>query len=183
MRLVIGKLNSLLFIVSTLTLLLFIFLLIPKFGVNPFQENIKLLDTRFWYTSSDVFHLFSQLGVDGRAAYRFFTVSIDLLYPLVYGFCFYYSLEFLLKKAFQNRTKFQILRFIPFGIVLFDYIENLSILRLLYTFPQTNEIPALIGAIATSSKWIFTILTILILIFAILTTCAKYISTLKTKMK
>ncbi|MDD2278309.1 MAG: hypothetical protein PHD06_01195 [Bacteroidales bacterium] len=182
MRLVIGRLNSLAFIVLTLTLLLFIFLLIPKFGVNPLQEDIKLLDIRFWYTPIDAFHLFSQLGVDGRDAYRFFTVSIDLLYPLVYGFWFYYSLGFMLKKTCPPKTKLKTLRLIPFGIVLFDYIENLNILHLLYTFPQINEISVHIGAIATFSKWIFTILTILILIIAILTVCAKSISTLKTKI-
>lgn len=181
MRLTTGKLNSLVFIVSTLTFLVFVFYLIPKFSVYPFQENIKLLDLRFWYTHIDVFHLFSQLGANGRDAYRFFIIFIDMLYPLVYGFWFYLSLTFLLKKIFLNNSKFLSLRFIPFGIVLFDYIENSNILYLLNTFPQISEVSVIIGAIASFSKWISTIFTILILIIAIFIVCAKFISTLKIK--
>lgn len=181
MRLATGKLNLLVYIVSTLTLLVFVFYLIPKFGIYPFQEHIKLLDLRFWYTPIDVFHLFSQLGVNGRDVYRFFTIFIDMLYTLVYGFWFYLSLTFLLKKLFLNNSKFQSLRFIPFGIVLSDYIENLNILYLLNTFPQISEVIVIIGAIASFSKWIFTILTILILIIATFIVCAKYISRFKIK--
>lgn len=181
MRLTSGKLNSLVFTVSTLTLLVFVFYLIPKFGVYPFQENVRLLDLRFWYRPIDVFYLLSQLGANGRDAYRFFTIFIDMLYPLVYGFWFYLSLAFLLKKIFQNNSKLLGLRFIPFAIVLSDYVENLNILYLLNTFPKINEASAIIGAIASFLKWIFVILTILIIIIAIFIVCAKFISTLKTK--
>jgi len=181
MRFTTKKLNLLVFTVSTLSFLVFFFYLIPKFSANPFQENIKLLDLRFWYTPIDVFHLFHQLGANGRDAYQFFTIYIDMLYPLVYGFWFYFSLTFLLKKLFLNNNKFICLRFIPFGIVLFDYIENLSILYLLNTFPQINEVSVFIGAIASSSKWIFTILTIITLIIAIFIVCAKFIGSLKIK--
>ncbi len=181
MRLTTGKLNLLVFTVSTLILLVFTFFLIPKFGIYPFQENIKLLDLRSWYTPIDVFNLFSLLGVDGREAYRFFTIFIDMLYPLVYGFWFCLILTLLLKRIFQNNSTFLCLRLIPFGIVLSDYIENLSILYLLNTFPQINGVSVIIGAIASFSKWIFTILTILILIIAIFILCTKFIRRFKIK--
>ncbi len=170
------------FMFLVLAFILFAAFLIPRYGVTPFDEGIVLLDLRFCYTNFDVFQLFSHLGEDGREAYQFFIIYIDMFYPVIYGLGLVILLNILIKFLGTDTRRVLWLSYLPFGIVFFDYIENFNTLYLLNSFPLISDNAILLGSIATAAKWIFVFLSLLILIIIIFTLLAKYFRhVIKTK--
>ncbi|MFP4555253.1 MAG: hypothetical protein ACLFNU_00155 [Bacteroidales bacterium] len=139
---------------------LFVLFIVPKYGVNQFDENIRLLDVRVWYTANDVTKLFNNLDVNGREAYASFLLFIDMVYPIVYGVTFILIIAFILKKRFAKSSPFLKLAYLPFGIMFFDYVENTNILILLNQFPAINSSIVILGSVATLLKWLFALLSI-----------------------
>lgn len=125
-------------------------------------KEFQLLDTRFSYTKADVLLTFEEIGAKGRAQYKFISGCIDMIYPIVYGL-FLSLLLLMLAKKIPNR-KGRLLCCIPFIAVLFDYIENASVLRMLNTYPNITDLQIMIGSTATSMKWTFIVLSLLFVI-------------------
>ncbi len=153
---------------SAILFLLFAIVLIPLFGANPFHESVRLLDVRFWYTETDVRELFCFLDEEGRAAYTFFSLYIDMLYPIAYSLFLVLILGLLFTKSSINHILVLRLRFLPIGIAFFDYIENIIILLLLNKFPGISSVLVKFGAIVTLSKWIVFAVTFILLLFLII---------------
>jgi hypothetical protein len=53
---------------------------------------------------------------------------------------------------------------VPFGAWLFDLLENLSIVIMLSIYPSTPALLAWIATIFTMLKWLFALVTILLLL-------------------
>ncbi len=140
--------------------LFFMLYLFPTFQADFNQiagVEVKSLDTRLFYNASDVLALFEALGEQGRAKLLVFSGVADMIYPLVYGSMFYLLLR---KLAGPFGSRLRLLSYLPVATVVFDYIENASILIMLRVFPAISETQALIGSAATSLKWGFLGLTV-----------------------
>lgn len=117
------------------------------------QGTVQILDLRLSYSWQEVKALFDQLGTDGRDVYRTVSNSIDMIYPLLYCALLILVLAFLLKKVTSARSKWMYLSFIPIIGMLFDFLENLSILDLLNKYPNFTAADVASASFFTTLKW------------------------------
>lgn len=149
-------------IVLAVVFLFFMLYLFPTYQaeINDIAGyEIQLLDGRFSYTKTVVTKAFEAMGGEGRKMYQFIVGFIDMIYPVVYGCLFFLLLVKLTKRNLSSRLK--LIYFIPLMAVLFDYIENIGILKMLNNYPSIPESQVNINSLATSMKWIFVLLSLL----------------------
>ncbi len=138
--------------------------LIPLIEGN---SGLKILDIRFGYTATQVSKLFEAIGALGQKNYLLFTATADMAYPLVYGLFLCLFISYLFEKAFLKTHSYRFLNLLPLFIVISDYVENISIISLLSTYPAISTNLVKIGSFATLFKWGATIFSILIVFLGI----------------
>lgn len=119
--------------------------------------NNKLLDIKFFYSASEAYEIISSYGPEGRSTYIKGLLLLDYLYPIAYSLLFSFIIYRLSNKY--------LISLVPFLILIFDYIENSGIIYLLLTYPKENTLIATIAGFSTAIKWIFVIISILIIIY------------------
>jgi hypothetical protein len=96
-------------------------------------------------------------GEAGRADYRLFELTGDIIYPIVYTLFFSLAITWLFQRGFPSNSPMQKYNVVPFGGWLFDLLENLGIVTMLSVFPSTPALLAWVTAIFTLIKWLFAI--------------------------
>ncbi len=119
-------------------------------GVGP-------IDLQFFYTPDRVYSMVESYGDAGRANYRLFELTGDIIYPIVYTLFFSFAITWLFQRGFASNSGMQKHNVVPFGGWLFDFLENLGIVAMLSVFPSTPALLAWITAIFTMIKWLFAI--------------------------
>ena len=94
-------------------------------------------------------------GDAGRAFYRTFELTGDIIYPIVYTLLFSLLITWLFPRGFPANSKLQNLNVVPFGGWLFDLLENLCIVAMLSVYPSTPALVAILATIFTMIKWVF----------------------------
>lgn len=117
-------------------------------GVGP-------IDLLFFYTPEKVYSMVAAYGDAGRAAYRTFELTGDIVYPIVYTLFFSLLISWLFQRGFPADSSRQRLNVVPFGAWLFDLLENLSIVTMLSLYPATPAVVAILATIFTMLKWGF----------------------------
>lgn len=112
------------------------------------------LDLRFAYRPDDVRALFTQLGPEGVDAYARFLLSYDVLYPFTYLLMIGWAIALLARKAPSR------LILLAPGIVLFDLLENLTIVAMAHLYPAHSDALAIAASLFTSAKWIMVALAL-----------------------
>ncbi len=138
----------------------------PKLLIGREIPLDAILDLQFSFTPDFAYQLLSNLQEDGRMSYKYSTIFIDIPYASIFGFVYSFILIVLLKK--NNLWKFKLLALIPFGISIFDLLENTGILTLLSSFPEKMETVSLLTSIANQTKWSFAGLAFLIFLLNML---------------
>ena len=149
-----------------LTFLFFMVSLFPSLQSevnNIAGKEVKSLDARLSYTKNDVSQLFETVKSKGREKMEFISGVVDMTYPLIYGILFFLLMT-KLTNSFSN-NKWKTIRFLPLIGMLFDYVENFSILNMLNSYPIISETQVLISSSATSLKWFFVNISLLLIIF------------------
>jgi hypothetical protein len=141
------------------TLLLFLFLLCSQ-GFQWRREVLgaeaHLLDVRMGYSPAQAVELLGALGPQGRGLYGLTEVTLDLVFPFLYGGMIASLLVNLVRGA---RVKYLLL--LPLLTGLFDLLENATIAYLAWTF-DGRESPLMWAASAlTSAKNVLAILSVL----------------------
>lgn len=155
--------NWKLIIPALLAYLFFAAYLLPKYQQQMNQiagEAVQILDLQRTYTLSEVNEFFTKLKPEGRVIYKHVASFVDMIYPFVYGVLFILILTFLLKNLFGDGSNWLFLALTPLLIMLFDFLENINILALLDTFPQLSNDLVERGAMFTSLKWLWVLVTI-----------------------
>ncbi len=129
-------------------------------GVGP-------IDLRFFSTPEQIFSMIEAYGESGRATYRLFELTGDILYPIIYTLFFSLLLTWLLQRAFAADSSVRLLNVVPFGAWLFDLLENLGIVTMLSMYPSTSMLIAWATILFTIAKWVFAIATIVLILFAL----------------
>lgn len=134
----------------------------------------NILDLKFSYSVDEVYILFDEIGFQGRKDYKLSTLLIDMPYALIYSFTYAFIVFKLLKINDSLKYKFYV--FIPFGIGFFDVLENIAIITMLISYPIKLNLIAIIASYATSIKWIFALLTVVVILSNIFIFALKTIS-------
>ena len=153
--------------ISAFVLMLLLLHLLGRVGDEILLRSggLSILDTRFFYSPTDVYALLDALGDEGIAIYQRMHLGLDLLFPLVYTL-FFASLGAFLRAKLQAQFK----RLTPPAWILFlagffDLLENGSIMLLAWRYPAKMEGLAKIAQVFTLLKFSFFGLSIALLLF------------------
>jgi len=112
-------------------------------------------DTSLYYTATELYSMAEAYGPAGRTAYIRARFTFDVLWPLVYLACLVTSISWLVKKASLGWNTWGRLTLLPFGGVIFDYLENGSAALVLSRYPQPTAVIDHLAGIFTLLKWAF----------------------------
>jgi hypothetical protein len=116
----------------------------------------KPLDLEVYYSAEVAFERLSEFSEEIRKSYRMGLMVTDMIYPIVYSLLF----SFIIFSLWQNE-KFAVL---PFIILVFDFIENISVITMLGLFPEKSIFWGTLAGISTSLKWFFSALTLILVV-------------------
>lgn len=120
------------------------------------------LDLKPFYSAQEASAALDRYGAEGRELYRRFLVA-DLVFPLAYGLGLAFLLTRTARAVWGTGTPWLRSNLLPLGIALFDYVENLCILGMLYVYPKVSLLLGSLAGIATLSKHLLTFATLLCL--------------------
>jgi hypothetical protein len=126
--------------------------------------GVSLIDLQFSYTPEKAYSMIASYGDAGRALYRTFALTGDLIYPVVYSILFSLIISWLFQRSFASNSKLQMLNVIPFGAWLFDWLENMNIVIMLSLYPSTATTIAKLASVCTTIKWSFGAVALLLVL-------------------
>lgn len=154
--------------------LLLIVVAISQLAIQPFSERLAglsggsgLIDLKFGYTPQFVHELIATYGDEGRAAYRRFTSTYDVVFPVAYSLLLSLLISWLLARGTPADSRLRLLNLVPLGAWAFDWLENAFIIALLSRFPDQSPLIAWLASLATTTKWAFSALTLIIFVLAV----------------
>lgn len=136
--------------------------------IEPYNHHLQVLDLELNYTPQQVQLLFEVLGEEGRAAYRSVELTEDLFYPLSYGLLLSLGIVYFFKKSFPKIPQLSLLGIFPLIAMGFDYAENFLIVKMLSSYPLISDQTVFLASSATTLKWGFVILSLLLIFIALL---------------
>ena len=119
------------------------------------------------YSYAEAIELLKSLGPDGRNAYLTIQIPIDLVYPAMFGVSYALMITWILKQGLPKHSRLHWLAFVPVFAGLFDYLENASIVAMLYAFPDVSENLVTIASSFTIAKSGLTTLFFLVLLVSL----------------
>jgi len=120
-----------------------------------------LLDLLPFYSANEALVAINNYGVTGRELYLRF-IATDFLFIPIYSLGFAFLITVIVRSICSKTDFWVFMNMLPIGIGFFDCIENISIFKMLLTYPDTSLI---IASIATLCKHILTIVTLLVLAY------------------
>ncbi len=109
--------------------------------------------------------LLTQLGSIGRQQYLLFLLTLDIVFPVLYSLFFGILVWISIRNvSISDSTKYM-LASLSFIAACFDYIENISTITTLSTFPNVYSTVVHIGSIATTFKNIFSLIGLIVLVW------------------
>lgn len=162
-----GKTVLIFFVLSTLVYFLMMTFTIPNLA--GIANGMKILDLMpEGYDKQYVDSLFTALGENGRHAYLYYQIPLDLIFPLLYGVGFCLLFAFFLRKINQLTSPFFYFSFLPLIAAISDFIENIGIITMLTQFPNYSEetvtITSTISFLKSSTTTIYFIALIFLLV-------------------
>lgn len=139
---------------KNLLLLASLFLLF-NFLLNSIMPKDYALDLMFAYTPEDAYEALSHLDFEQRKLYRNGIWALDMPYMIIYSFLF----SGVLLKIYKNKK----MVLLPAMIMMMDFFENLTVLRMLKLFPIQDNFLALIASAFTTSKWVVVVLMVVLI--------------------
>jgi hypothetical protein len=119
-----------------------------------------LLDLMPYYSSQKAFAALSHYGPTGRDLYMRF-LAADFVFIPIYSLGFALLMTRTARAVCMESASSLWLNLLPFGIGIFDSIENLSILTMLSLYPNTSMMIGTLSGIATLCKHFLTLLSLL----------------------
>jgi len=117
-------------------------------------------DIKFHYSPDQFYDLFQTYNPEEIQYYVRTILLLDFIYPI-----FYTLFTSLLIFKISQKTY---LSLFPFGILVFDYFENFTVLTLVQILPSQNFTLATFAGYFTSTKWLFALLCLGIVLFSAL---------------
>lgn len=155
-------------LVLLLAVVVFNLLIFPlHLGVISPDGDVSILDVRFGYSSDEAYQTLAAMGVEGRAEYLRMLAITDVLYPFVYGTWLIFAASFFLKRALRPNSIFRIFNLVALDAILFDLVENVSIIWLIIQFPSENNAVAWIASTAGILKWLAVAAAVVVIVLGI----------------
>lgn len=118
------------------------------------DKSLPILDLQFGYNPERVKEIVAMYTGEAKDAYIFNCAVVDGIYPVVYMFFFAIIFSLVFYK-WKIKPWFKYMNLFSFIILVFDYLENYHIIRMLKTFPENIDSLAASCSAVTFLKWIF----------------------------
>lgn len=157
-----GRTVFILFIITMSVYLLMLLYSIPL--VESFAPDTALFDlSPSGYSYQHALSLLEELGNEGRQHYLSLQLPLDFIYPGLFAVSYTLLLIWLFSKSVKDTSKAFYLAFIPVLGGLFDYLENIYIIRMINSFPDLSAGLVQVASTFTLLKSIFTTIFFLLL--------------------
>ena len=157
-RLANGRTLLILFLLFILTTSV-IFPLMSSLIEDPAGE-LEKIDTKLYYGPAELYEIMDAYGDQGRRVYAHSHLTADVLFPLVYASFFGLLIAYIFQRAFPQDSWVQQLNLVPFVLLIFDLIENVSVVILLLAYPTQMGGLARVTGTVTSVKWMLAGITV-----------------------
>ena len=127
-------------------LVLFALVLLVNFLLGQFMSKEHALDLKFAYSAQEAYDSILQLDESGLSRYKVGILALDMPYIIIYGLFF----TGVLLKLWNSRW----LILIPIAIMVLDFLENITVLRMLDNLPEQHLNLGSLASIFTTGKWI-----------------------------
>ncbi len=144
-------------------------------AVSQLLGGLEIFDKSPVFSSSEVYERLGQFTVEGLSAYKRFTYTIDIVFPLSFLAFLLTFARFVSQRVSVPKYLVNILIRLPFIWFASDLIENAIILSILSKFPSKSELLA-------SSLGFFTAIKFGLLLLSIFTPSILFIFARKTKI-
>jgi len=164
-----GKIISIFFILTMTVYIAMLTYSIP--AVSIFAPEIPIFDlSPLGYSFNYANELLTILGPEGRNLYLYTQLPFDFIYPGLFSITYSLLLIWLFGKTFNVNSKIYYFALIPFLAGIFDYVENIFIIKMITSFPDLDVTTVKIASIFTILKSSFTLFFFVVLIagFALL---------------
>lgn len=136
---------------KSILVLVVLFLVLNSLMKNTISTDL-VLDLKFGYSAREAYSILESMGPEVRQAYLKCLLIFDLPYMVIYTLLFIQLFNFLFK---DNR-----IQVFTLGILIFDFLENLTIFSMIQIFPDYSSFLGFSASFFTSAKWIFVALVI-----------------------
>ncbi len=142
--------------------LAFVIFILPVMA-SPGGQSLPVLDLRFWYTPQQAYEAIAQYSPEARQTAITSHLTIDVIYPMVYGLL----LSLLLLVVYRHAPAAQQsqLVLLPWRAVFADLFENIGLVVMFAIYPFRYSLLAWLTTIFTALKWLqlgFSFLALLI---------------------
>lgn len=127
-------------------------------------------DVNFSFSPELIYIFLTNIGVEGRNAFRVMHLTVDLTFPFVYSLFFFLLIRFLLGKL-KNNIRW--LPFIPLLAGVFDLAENFILNFLTEAYPAYYPNLAVIVELLTIIKFALIAISLITALFLMLKLCRK----------
>jgi len=117
----------------------------------------------FGYTPAEAFQVMTAYGEAGRRAYTFLLLTSDLVFPFLYGSFLFLSIRGASQRAGIPMLWANGLAACGFAATCFDWLENISFLILMRTYPVESTAVAGFASMFTVTKFLFSGVSLIIL--------------------
>ena len=144
--------------------LLFTFFLLCLWGFEWRQKKLgygnRILDGRSRYSPKDVRQFFQAIGADGRRLYAITELTLDVLFPLIYGSLF----AALILRLYEGGVA-RSLVLVPLVLIAADLAENVTVAIMASRFNGQDPPLAKVAVIFTVLKRLLFISSLLLIFF------------------
>lgn len=131
--------------------------LLPVLGarIEALSGGVGPLDLRLAYSPAEAYTALAAYGDEGRQLYLLIELTLDLIYPLVYGLFFALTIVYCLRPVLAKTHILQRAALLPLVAMLADWGENAGLALLLLNYPNRMDGLAAFTSTVTTIKWIF----------------------------
>ncbi len=140
------------------------------FGVwqlGSITNGVGILDLQNFYTSDQAYHVLEQQGEIGRQFYVRLLTNVDSFFPLVTALFAMFLITFLFKQWLSTDSKWRYLSLVPVVAAIFDYMENICILKMIARYPDKLTGFASLAGIMTGAKTLLLLVVIVTILVAL----------------
>lgn len=154
---------------KTLLLLLAVYILFPVYFLKNAESRINelagkktgVIDLTFGFSPDKTLDMVHEYGDAARDYYAKTEMTTDIVYPITY--CLLFSI--VLTLLYRGQSMINYVLFLPLLMMLFDFLENLTIVNLLKSYPDSSKSIAVLCEIFKILKWIaFADMTLMIVL-------------------
>lgn len=142
----------------------------PYFGTmlnEKAGQEVEILDLQFGFAPGEVHGHLSSYGESGRSFFLLLELTLDVVYPIIYTL-FLGIAMFMMYRIGSSGRPIRNLHRLPLLVILFDYLENLSIVALLSVYPSDFHWMAVLCSTFTLLKWLSFGLVLVTILYGLL---------------